>query len=65
VALEKPAFGQVRVANVRCVWLRHDLQTFQRRLKALETKTAQDSPLLAEDQLRVLQRSREQKDRRG
>jgi len=42
-----------------------DLQTFQRRLKALETTTAQDSPLLAEDQLRVLQRSREQKDRRG
>jgi transposase InsO family protein len=78
VALEKPAYGQVRVANelakrglsispagVRCVWLRHDLQTFQRRLKALEAKAAQDSLILTEDQLRALERSREEKTARG
>lgn len=66
-ALEKPAFGQVRVASelakrglsispagVRCTWLRHDLQTFERQLKALEARAAQDSPILAEDQLRGL-----------
>jgi transposase InsO family protein len=74
LALEKPAYGQLRVSNelakrglsispagVRCVWIRSDLQTFQRRLKALEAKVAQDGLILTEDQVKALERAREEK----
>lgn len=78
IAVEEPALGQLRAsqellkkgiiisaAGVRSIWLRHDLETLQKRLKALEAKVAQDGILLTEEQLKLLERSRQEKEAHG
>ena len=73
-ALENPAYGQKRAsdtlrqqgtfispAGVRCVWLRHNLETFQKRLAALEEHVAKTGEVLTEKQLQALEKAKEEK----
>lgn len=78
IAIENPALGQVRAANeikkqglfvspggVRGVWLRHNLETMKKRLKALEEKSAKENFILTETQLAALERAKEEKQAHG
>lgn len=47
--------------GVRSIRLRRDLETIKKRLNALEARAAEESTLLTEDQMAVLQKIRQTK----
>jgi Winged helix-turn helix/Integrase core domain len=74
MAIDLPAYGQLRVSNelkkqgifispggVRSIWLRNQLETFQKRLKVLETKMAAENMILTESQVQAFEKAKEEK----
>lgn len=70
-ALEQPAHGQHRTSNelrkvgvfvsgsgVRSIWLRHGVESFKKRLQALEAKVANEGILLTDSQIAALERKK-------
>ena len=78
MAFDYPAFGQKRASNelrksgviisdggVRTIWLRHNLETFKKRLNALEERSAREGLILTESQLAALESAKLEKEVHG
>lgn len=70
-SIEQPSHGQHRTSNelrkkgvfvsgsgVRSIWLRHNLENFKKRLKALEEKVANDGIILSDAQVAALEKKK-------
>lgn len=70
-AIDFPAYGQHRTSNelrktgvfvsgsgVRSIWLRHNLENFKKRLKALEEKVANEGIILTDAQVAALEKKK-------
>lgn len=77
-ATEQPAYGQLRVSNelkkrgvfvspggVRSIWQRHNLETFQKRPQALETKASAENLVFSKNQFQALEKVRVEKEADG
>ena len=71
-SIEYPAHGQTRASNelrkkgifvsasgIRSIWLRNNLESFKKRLLALEKKSAEEGLVLTEAQVAALERKKE------
>lgn len=78
LAVDFPAYGQVRASNelrkrgvfvspagVRCVWLRHDLERFKKRLAALEKKSLEQGWVLTDAQVAALEKKKQDDEASG
>ncbi len=72
MAIAQPGWGQKTVCNelrkegvlisdggVRSVWVRNNLETMKKRLKALEAKMAKENGIYTEEQLRLLEKQKD------
>ncbi len=68
---DQPAHGQHRTSNelrkagvfvsgsgVRSIWVRHNLENFKKRLKALEEKVASEGIILSDAQVAALEKKK-------
>lgn len=71
MATDFPAYGQTRASNelrkkgifisgagVRCAWVRHNLETFKKRLVAVEKQAAEKGLVLTEAQVQALEKKK-------
>jgi len=78
MATELPAYGQVRISNelrkegkfispggVRTIWLRNNLETMNKRLRALEDKVGKEGLILTERQVQALENARLENEAHG